>query len=248
MGALESPLHRKQREATLESWSIEAVRARLTQLIGESPDLAPAQQRARRRLLDAAREHFARFGYRRANIGDIARDAGLGKGTVYLHFSSKQALLLACGAQEKLRLLPELEGVLELPEADRLEAYLEAYLRFVLIAPISRALLADDTEMGAVLADLETEVGSDVLRQGAEASLARFDDFITHLVPELPEEKRRTLAVVVRTVSRLAAHLPSSEGELGMSIGEFVRVYANILARGVAAHADAVLPTAGGVG
>lgn len=226
----------------MEPWNIEDIRARLTEQMGEPPDLTPTQQRARKRLLDAASEHFTRFGYRRANIGDIARDAGHGKGTVYLHFSSKQALLFACGAQEKMRLLPELEAVLELPEADRLEAYLEVYLRFALTAPISRALLADDTEIAAVLADLETDVGSDVLRQEDEASLAPFDDFIAPLVPELPEERRRTLAVVVRTVSRLCAHLPPSEPGLGMSIEEFVRVYANILARGVAAHGDAVLP------
>lgn len=226
----------------MEPWSIEAIRAQLTELMAEPPDLTSAQQRARKRLLDAAAEHFARFGYRRANIGDIARDAGLGKGTVYLHFPSKQALLLACGAQEKMRLLPELEAVLELPEADRLEAYLVVYLRFVLTAPISRALLADDAEIAAVLADLETDAGSDVLRQGTEASLARFDDCIAPLVPDLPEAKRRPLAVVVRTASRLLAHLPPSESELGVSIEDFVRVYANILARGVAAQADAVLP------
>lgn len=47
------------------------------------------------RLLDAAERRFRRYGYRRATIDDIAIDAGVGKGSVYLHFSSKQDVYLA---------------------------------------------------------------------------------------------------------------------------------------------------------
>lgn len=43
-------------------------------------------------LLSAATETFARFGYKKTSIDDIARRAGIGKGTVYLHFESKEEL------------------------------------------------------------------------------------------------------------------------------------------------------------
>ena len=36
-----------------------------------------------------------RLGYRRVTIEDVARQAGIGKGTVYLHFPTKEALFLA---------------------------------------------------------------------------------------------------------------------------------------------------------
>jgi AcrR family transcriptional regulator len=43
-------------------------------------------------IVTAATETFARFGFKKASIDDIARRAGIGKGTVYLHFDSKEAL------------------------------------------------------------------------------------------------------------------------------------------------------------
>lgn len=43
-------------------------------------------------ILDAATQVFARFGFAKASVDDIARRAGVGKGTVYLHFENKEAL------------------------------------------------------------------------------------------------------------------------------------------------------------
>ena len=47
----------------------------------------------RDRILDAAERLLARFGYKKTTMEDIAREAGLGKRTLYLHFASKEALL-----------------------------------------------------------------------------------------------------------------------------------------------------------
>jgi AcrR family transcriptional regulator len=46
-------------------------------------------------LLDAAVEVFARRGYERATVDEIAAAAGLSKGTVYWHFASKAELFQA---------------------------------------------------------------------------------------------------------------------------------------------------------
>jgi AcrR family transcriptional regulator len=46
----------------------------------------------REAILTAATETFARFGFKKTSIDDIARRAGIGKGTVYLHFESKEDL------------------------------------------------------------------------------------------------------------------------------------------------------------
>ena len=48
-----------------------------------------------RRLIAAAEAQFRRFGYRRTTIDDITADAGTGKGSLYLHFESKQAVYMA---------------------------------------------------------------------------------------------------------------------------------------------------------
>jgi AcrR family transcriptional regulator len=48
-----------------------------------------------RRLIAAAEAQFRRFGYRRTTIDDITAGAGTGKGSLYLHFESKQAVYMA---------------------------------------------------------------------------------------------------------------------------------------------------------
>jgi AcrR family transcriptional regulator len=46
-------------------------------------------------ILDAAERLFTQFGYRRTSVEDVAREAGVAKGTVYLYFESKVALFRA---------------------------------------------------------------------------------------------------------------------------------------------------------
>ncbi len=46
-------------------------------------------------IVEAAGSLFAQFGYRRTSMDDIAREAGVAKGTLYLHFASKEALFCA---------------------------------------------------------------------------------------------------------------------------------------------------------
>lgn len=58
------------------------------------------RERVRGRIYAAGRELFARYGVRRTSIDDIARAAGIGKGTVYLFFPSKEDLLFELIRQE----------------------------------------------------------------------------------------------------------------------------------------------------
>ncbi|MCB0116992.1 MAG: TetR/AcrR family transcriptional regulator [Caldilineaceae bacterium] len=47
------------------------------------------------RILDAAAALFIHFGVDKTTVSDIARDAGISKGAIYLHFQSKDELLEA---------------------------------------------------------------------------------------------------------------------------------------------------------
>ncbi|PWT74885.1 MAG: hypothetical protein C5B60_06170 [Chloroflexi bacterium] len=51
------------------------------------------RQQKRRSILDAAAAEIARFGFDRANINTIAERAGIGRGTIYLYFDSKDEVL-----------------------------------------------------------------------------------------------------------------------------------------------------------
>jgi TetR/AcrR family transcriptional regulator, fatty acid metabolism regulator protein len=58
--------------------------------------LKDRQRKERERLiLDAAEELLAEKGYHEMSIDEIAARVGVSKGAVYLHFSSKEELLLA---------------------------------------------------------------------------------------------------------------------------------------------------------
>ena len=46
-------------------------------------------------ILDATDRLLARFGYRKMTVDDIATEAGIGKGTIYLHFISKEEVVLS---------------------------------------------------------------------------------------------------------------------------------------------------------
>jgi AcrR family transcriptional regulator len=56
------------------------------------PDLRDRKARA---IVDAAAQVFAESGFRAARIADVAARAGIGKGTLYEYFRSKEELFLA---------------------------------------------------------------------------------------------------------------------------------------------------------
>jgi AcrR family transcriptional regulator len=49
----------------------------------------------REHIVDVAMRHFADRGFRGARVEDIAAEVGIAKGTVFLHFGSKEGLFLA---------------------------------------------------------------------------------------------------------------------------------------------------------
>ena len=46
-------------------------------------------------ILDATDRLLARYGYKKMTIDDLAHEVGIGKGSIYLHFSSKEEIALS---------------------------------------------------------------------------------------------------------------------------------------------------------
>ena len=46
-------------------------------------------------ILDATERLLARYGYRKMTMDDLAQEVGIGKGTIYLHFPSKEEVVLS---------------------------------------------------------------------------------------------------------------------------------------------------------
>jgi AcrR family transcriptional regulator len=53
------------------------------------------REEVREAILDATDHLLARYGYRKMTVDDIAQEAGIGKGTIYLHFASKEEVTLS---------------------------------------------------------------------------------------------------------------------------------------------------------
>jgi TetR/AcrR family transcriptional regulator, fatty acid metabolism regulator protein len=78
-------------------------------------------------ILQAAEELFLEKGSYDASIDDIAARVGIAKGTVYLHFASKEDLVFALLQRDVRQLLDEVDGILALSESAtaRLRAIME---------------------------------------------------------------------------------------------------------------------------
>src|SRR3954454_20993177 len=64
--------------------------------MSEIPARSPGARAARAQLiLDVAADLLVRWGYNRVTIDDIARHAEIGKGTVYLHWRTREQLFAA---------------------------------------------------------------------------------------------------------------------------------------------------------
>jgi AcrR family transcriptional regulator len=85
----------------------------------------------RTRVLDAADRLLARHGYRRMTVEDIAAEAEIGKGTVYLAFASKEEVALSCIDRMVEGLLAELRALAAGP-GPHLERLREMLVRRVL--------------------------------------------------------------------------------------------------------------------
>ncbi|WP_070156551.1 TetR/AcrR family transcriptional regulator [Sphingobium phenoxybenzoativorans] len=52
----------------------------------------PAETEKRDAIIDAAKEHFSRYGYGKTTVSDLAKAIGFSKGYIYKFFESKQAI------------------------------------------------------------------------------------------------------------------------------------------------------------
>jgi AcrR family transcriptional regulator len=77
-------------------------------------------------ILKAAWDLIRHYGYNKTTVDDIAKRAGLGKGTLYLHFASKSEIMLCLTDRTNERITARLEELAATgaPPAERLRACL----------------------------------------------------------------------------------------------------------------------------
>ena len=106
---------------------------------------AGADDRAakRDRILDAAERVFAQRGFFAAKVTDIAREAGVADGTIYLYFKNKDDLLISLFESRMERvnqILAEAIASATRPR-DQLNAFVHAYLALIADQPTAAEVL-----------------------------------------------------------------------------------------------------------
>ncbi len=97
-----------------------------------TPTTRARSDQTRDQILSVASRVFADRGYRQTDVQVIADELGLGKGTIYRHFASKEGLFLACVDRGMCRLTAFIEAEIALLDdpLDRIRAGVQAYLAF----------------------------------------------------------------------------------------------------------------------
>jgi len=96
-----------------------------------------ARERTRRKIIDAAVEVFADRGFVGARVSAIAKTAEVAEGTLYVHFKSKEDILVAVFREKMAVLLKELTELVALhddPET-KIRRYIEEHLELVANQP-----------------------------------------------------------------------------------------------------------------
>ena len=191
------------------------------------------QKNLREVILDAADRLLARYGYKKMTIDDLAQEVGIGKGTIYLHFRSKEEIVLSHVDRIVERVLEPLKAIAEsdaLPAAkvremlvtrvmfrfDAVQHYTES------ISEVLRDLRTPLLERRERYFEQEAEVIATVLKEGQRTRAFRRHD---------AAETAR--ALVVATNALLPFNLSTRELGKRRDVEQAVQRIADLLLNGL---------------
>ena len=187
-------------------------------------------------ILDAVDVLLAKFGYKKMTMDDVALQAGIGKGTIYLHFPSKEELILShidCIAGRVATRLREIADSPS-PHVERLREMLSVrvLIRFDSVSHYTQSLndLLSSIRPGLLARrqayfKTEAEIFEAVLREGAEAGAL-----------DCPNPRAASLALIHSTNSLLPFSLSPRELGSREALAAEIGAIADILVKGLTAH------------
>ncbi|MCX7823453.1 MAG: TetR family transcriptional regulator [Syntrophobacterales bacterium] len=131
------------------------------------------------KILDAAVKVFAKKGFYQSRVSDIAREAGVADGTIYIYFKNKDDILISI-FEEKMRIAISIFQ----QELAQGENALSKLRRFV---HVHLDLFRQNPELAAVL-QVELRQSSRFMKEYKKVELKRFLDLIGDIVKQGQEE------------------------------------------------------------
>ncbi len=132
-----------------------------------------------RKIILAATKVFAKKGFFNARISDIAKEAKVADGTIYLYFANKLDILLSVFAQETEKLINEV-GILLNAEAD-VQKKLAIFISHHLQAMRKNRSLAE-------VIHIEPRQTSKLIREYRSNSFSEYPDIIAAIIAEGQEQ------------------------------------------------------------
>jgi AcrR family transcriptional regulator len=190
----------------------------------------------RRQIVEGARRIFLQHGFDAASMSDIARSAGVSKGTLYVYFANKEELFEAIVHEE---CLVQAETTFKLDPADRdvkgaLTRVGVGFIEFLCSPAKASAMrtvlgIAERMpEVGKLFYETGPAVGigklADYLRAQTEAGLLVVDDFEIAAAQFL-DACKSTLFTPVMFNFRAAPEKEAVEYVVGFAVRTFLRAY-----------------------
>src|SRR4051812_4857684 len=190
------------------------------------------------RILDAADRLLARYGYQKMTIDDLAREVGIGKGTVYLHFRSKEEIVLFRIDRVVHRLVEQLGAIARSDAPPEVKIRRMLLLRVMFrfdsvqhytesISEVLRALRSGLLERHQDHFEQEARVFAKVLKEGQEAG-------VFHKVRGLPTAR----VLLTATNSLLPFSLSTQELGSRREVENNCQRVADLLIAGLLARSD----------
>ncbi|WDR06938.1 helix-turn-helix domain containing protein [Devosia rhodophyticola] len=198
-------------------------------------DKVDARERKRRTILVAAAKLFVRFGYRKTSIDDVARDANVAKGTIYLYFATKPELLLHTVVAEKAPLVATFLDVMEVAEPrERLWRYLFETARAFPRMPLTTQFTVPGNDLEPAVAELGPDIAAALTEHRTEALVHLVRPFAARDYAGQQDIKARA-AALLGLIYAMPAALEKSMA-IGLSADRAAEVYADMLVGGFAAE------------
>jgi AcrR family transcriptional regulator len=212
-------------------WDYDSIEGLLDDAIGP---VHPADPTGRKRLqiLNAATGLFAKQGYRKTNVDEIARAAGVAKGTIYLYFKTKGAIAYSVIALEKKAHLEQMRSAFDpsIVAGERLRRFISSALLMVVDMPVLFRLLADPREITAVMLDMP----SGALEQSNALGQQLYGDLLQEAAPhKLRPTTLRDRLQVLQIIGPLARTVTDAQIRGHLSPRKYVDVLADVLVAGL---------------
>jgi TetR/AcrR family transcriptional regulator, fatty acid metabolism regulator protein len=137
--------------------------------VHSSPDRPDRGDRAgdkRERILAAAERIFARHGFFAARVSEIAKEAGVADGTIYLYFKSKDDLLISLFENRMRQVNEDLrQAIAGQPPEAQLRAFIRTYLQLVSDEPtVAEVLTIELRQSSKFMKEYDNPQFADFLR------------------------------------------------------------------------------------